>query len=410
MDDLFKNKLISAVQRFSDWLERYGEVSQDQYDFWATTCGQYAKALYYRKPLLGSIAVAPIVFLDSFLPAARRCFRKRSRFPIADAHFAMGYFYIYQVTGDEKFYQKAIHFLEMLQQTRCPGYKHSGWGYPFDWMTNSGVIQAQTPLVTTTPYVYEAFVAASEIRPNPRWSEILHSIAEHLAFDFDDTLLNDQSSACSYIPRDKLTGKKYPPVVNASAYRAFVLTEAALRFKDKRYQNIAQKNLNFVLEAQQEDGSWFYAVGEKDQFVDHFHTCFVLKNLLKVAILTGDKRFQKAIIKGLEYYKTQLLDQIGLPKPFAKEQRFTTYRRELYDYAENINLYVLLQKTRSQFGEISDYPLQDLLSRWQKPDGSFRTRQLLLGWNNVPYHRWAQSQLFRSLTFLLVYGNAKTGN
>ena len=42
--------------------------------------------------------------------------------------------------------------------------------------------------------------------------------------------------------------------------------------------------------------------------------------------------------------------------------------------------------------------LSDLLSRWQKPDGSFRTRQLLFGWNNVPYHRWAQAQLFRSLS------------
>ena len=43
----------------------------------------------------------------------------------------------------------------------------------------------------------------------------------------------------------------------------------------------------------------------------------------------------------------------------------------------------------------------DLLVRWQKSDGSFRTRQLLFGWDNVPMHRWAQSQLFRSLCFLL---------
>jgi hypothetical protein len=26
---------------------------------------------------------------------------------------------------------------------------------------------------------------------------------------------------------------------------------------------------------------------------------------------------------------------------------------------------------------------------------------LLLGWDNVPMHRWAQAQLFRSLCFLL---------
>ena len=38
---------------------------------------------------------------------------------------------------------------------------------------------------------------------------------------------------------------------------------------------------------------------------------------------------------------------------------------------------------------------------WQKADGSFRARELLLGWDNVPMHRWAQSQIFRSLCFLL---------
>jgi hypothetical protein len=29
---------------------------------------------------------------------------------------------------------------------------------------------------------------------------------------------------------------------------------------------------------------------------------------------------------------------------------------------------------------------------------SFRARELLVGWDNVPMHRWAQSQVFRSLS------------
>ena len=53
--------------------------------------------------------------------------------------------------------------------------------------------------------------------------------------------------------------------------------------------------------------------------------------------------------------------------------------------------------------------LNDLLSRWQKPDGSFRSRKLYIGWDNVPMHRWAQSQLFRSLCFLL-YNESRIQN
>ena len=37
-------------------------------------------------------------------------------------------------------------------------------------------------------------------------------------------------------------------VVNASAYRAFLLTRAASDFGEKRYQETADRNLNFVLE------------------------------------------------------------------------------------------------------------------------------------------------------------------
>jgi hypothetical protein len=42
-----------------------------------------------------------------------------------------------------------------------------------------------------------------------------------------------------------------------------------------------------------------------------------------------------------------------------------------------------------------------ILQDWVKPDGSFRGRRLMLGWDNVPMHRWAQSQMFRSLAFYL---------
>ena len=44
--------------------------------------------------------------------------------------------------------------------------------------------------------------------------------------------------------------------------------------------------------------------------------------------------------------------------------------------------------------------VDDLLANWRKKDGSFRSRRLLLGWDNVPMHRWAQAQIFRSLCLL----------
>ena len=91
----------------------------------------------------------------------------------------------------------------------------------------------------------------------------------------------------------------------------------------------------------------------------------------------------------------------GLPQPFAVAPRLTVYRHELYDYAECINLATLLRGRFPALDERLATTLADLLARWRKADGSFRSRELLFGWDNVPMHRWAQAQMFRSLAFLL---------
>jgi hypothetical protein len=46
--------------------------------------------------------------------------------------------------------------------------------------------------------------------------------------------------------------------------------------------------------------------------------------------------------------------------------------------------------------------VRGILKGWVKPDGSFRSRRLHFGWDNVPMHRWGQSQMFRALAFYLV--------
>ncbi len=61
----------TAVLRFVDWLDRYGELSHDHQSFFASDLGRAAKALYYRKPLLGKLAVAPMIFSEAFVPSAR---------------------------------------------------------------------------------------------------------------------------------------------------------------------------------------------------------------------------------------------------------------------------------------------------------------------------------------------------
>src|SRR5580704_4146874 len=115
-------KVEAAVLRFVEWLDRYGETSYDHQSYFASDLARRAKALYYTKPLLGTLAVAPMIFSEAFVPSARRMFWKPQRFPIADAHYAMGFAFLSQALGEHQYYRKAVHFLEVLKESRCPSY------------------------------------------------------------------------------------------------------------------------------------------------------------------------------------------------------------------------------------------------------------------------------------------------
>ena len=390
----------AAIDRFCGWLDGYGETSWDHQSFFASKLGRGAKALYYRQPLLGTLAVAPMIFCEAFLPSARRFFFDRQRFPIADAHYAMGFAFLAKAHDADKYYRRAVHFLEVLQETRCPGFEDYCWGYPFDWQTRHGVMKHDTPLITTVPYAYEAFSQVYAIDGNEKWLRVMQSIAAHAFSTYRDVETGPDAASCGYTPApDDPAG-----VINASAYRAFLLTKAGIELGERRYLETARRNLNFVLASQNADGSWYYAMDGERDFVDHFHTCFVMKALAKIELLTGSRECRDAIERGVRYYLKNLVDADGLPKPFSKAPRMTVYRRELYDCAESINLATLLYGRFPELDQILCNVVTELLARWQRPVGSFRARQLLIGWDNVPMHRWAQSQTFRSLTQMLFQG------
>ena len=445
-------EVSAALENFTSWLQGYGETSRDHQSFFAGPIGGRAKALYYRHKLLGTAAVGPMIFFEAFLPGARRLFHHPERFPIADAHYAMGFAFLYELTSDLRHLQRATHFLDELVASRCSGFGEYCWGYPSDWVTRNGVIKAQTPLITSTPYAYEAFLQVAELlgaedrgqrtrngceataglskdrgeRAEDRYQssevsdrrhpssavcppapdlrsltsdfcamDVAESIARHAANDIKDFPTSSTASSCSYTPFGE------GGVINAAAYRAFLLASASQVFENPDYWKIAERNLNFVLENQNTDGSWFYAVDGVRDFVDHYHTCFVMKALAKIHTLTGHAATLEALERGVAYYLRNLFAEDGLPKPFSKAPRLTVYKRELYDCAECINLCLLLRDRFPELEATLQTVVAGILRDWIKPDGSFRSRRLHFGWDNVPMHRWGQAQMFRSLAFYL---------
>src|SRR5262249_16893436 len=117
----------TAIRQFTQWLDQFGETSYDHQSYFASDLRTPAHSLYYRRPLLGTLAVSPMIVSEAFVPSARRLFWKPQRFPIADAHYAMGFAFLAQAQGSALYHRRAVHFLEVLQKSRCKEYSHYAW-------------------------------------------------------------------------------------------------------------------------------------------------------------------------------------------------------------------------------------------------------------------------------------------
>jgi hypothetical protein len=381
------------VEAFIAWLERFGERSHDPYDLWATPLGRKAKRLYYRRSIRGSLAALPFVVLDTFVPGSRRLVSAPQRYPIADAHYAMGFFAWAEAVGDARALSRAEHFLVELERSRSSGFEDFCWGLPFNWESRLGTIAAGTPLITVVPYVYEAFEAGHDATGKPSYLNVMESIARFAHDRIPATELHHgTAAAAAYSPYDRSR------VVNASSYRAYLLAAAGRRFGRAAWTTEADRNVAFVLASQRPDGSWPYAPTVGDEFIDNLHTCLVLKNLFKFWSITDRGDVLTAVRRGYKYYRHELLDEGLQPIPFALQPRASLHRRDLYDYAEGINLALLVRDVEPEAEAILQRLLQGVAGEMALADGHFVTRRLVLGRNSVPYHRWAQSQAFHALT------------
>jgi hypothetical protein len=398
--------LLAASERFADWLKAVGYASFDPYDVWGTRYGCWARKIYYEKGVLGLPLISPILLLEMFWPSARRFFVQKQRFATADAQLVLAYLNLWRVTKEREYLTRAGTVAEELVGYAIPGYAGLCWGYPFDWQTNKGFWPKNTPYITSTPYCFEAFLALYDVSGDARYFERAASAADFVYSDLKDTETGAASAAASYSPCDRTK------VINASAYRAFVLMKAAERFGRDDYREKALRNVRFILESQRADGAWLYALDNPSEaFIDHFHTCFVLKNLHKLNRILRSAEVKVAIEKGYGYYRINLFDAEDNPKSFAVEPRRQIVRLEMYNMAEAITLGALLGQEIPEATALADRLAGRLITEYQLPSGHFVTRVYNGSRRHTfPFLRWPQAQLFHALAALLATKFSKEKN
>ena len=326
--------------------ELYSLETFDPYDLWSTEIGIKVRDRYYRGELTGKVGAVSLGLLDWLTPhVSRRITHARSRnYPIVIAHEVLRLQQLHQL--DENI---AANLLKLLASsaTNPSGETGWSWGLGFPWMSKNGLYPDNIPFVTHTPYVMEALlILAKYSGSKARAMEMFYS-----TWDFLESLKvmyqDNTRLALSYAPIDEPR-----IVINANSYAtyAYALHVIHGENENKDYAiDKVNKLLQWIIDQQHENGSWdYYADNEQGNFIDCFHSCFVVKNLLKtkrllpqVSTLTADN-----IHKGWQFILRELFDSDkGLCRRFIKKHINDPYTWDLYDQAEYLNLLI-------EFGDI----------------------------------------------------------
>ena len=327
----------TLISRFAavDNLQTY-----DPYDVWKTRIGFYAKDLYNRRPLLGLPVVAPLALVDdTFNNGPRWCYRKQE-YPIVRALAALTLVAEYRKSGDATAMATARRHLEWLAENTCTGYHGHCWGLGFPYAVRRDIVYgSNTPLATMTPYALEAFAEYTETTGDPSFESVIASTMRFFDCDVQTMYEDSDTLATSYGPyRDRI-------VVNAVSYTMFAnalsLSHASRLNTGFRREKI-RKLFAYVRGQQRLDGSWLYSP-EGRSFIDCFHTCIVLKNIVKTHRLVELQGADDVIAAGYAYLKHAFLDEKRfLMRRFSVKNKPGLIRFDLYDNAETLNIAALL--------------------------------------------------------------------
>ena len=310
------------------------------------------------------------------------------------------------------FYRSEIDSLiSLLKDMVSPGYGCACWGYDFDWEARYASFEAGTPTIVATGFITNALYKSFKYAGNKNSGELLLNAAgfvKHLHKTY-----SGEGFCWSYSPFDKQA------VFNASMKAARLLTQAYIVSQDESYIDEARRAVSYVIKHQNDDGSWYYSEGDKRNWVDNFHTGYVLDCLYEYVHAVDDAEATKCMILGYEYYKdnffvsgkgSSLLSSLtNLSFPQKRESRIEQgvsiipkyYSNRIYPIDSTSSAQTILTLTRFGDMEIAGKVAEYMLGNMYDNQGHFHYRKGKFFTNRIHYMRWSTAWMFLALSYLL---------
>jgi hypothetical protein len=316
--------------------------------------------------------------------------------PKAMGLFLHAYSLLYKHSGEAAHKQQATELFEWLIANTTEGYSGQCWGYNFDWASPVKYLKAFSPTIVVSGFIAKGVFEYHQATQDPRALETLQSIAKFMHKDLAHTA--DETGVCvSY--STVTTDCCY----NASMLGAELLADIYSITGEAADRDLALRIADFTVARQQEEGHWNYSIdlptGKERTQID-FHQGYVLDSLHAVQkhCKPDHDRYQKAIKKGLDYYRERQFSDAGVaiwrvPKKWPVE---------IHNQSQGIISFTRLAAYRENSDAFAEQIAHWTVENMQGRDGHFYYKKYPAYKIKTSFIRWSQAWMFLALTELLV--------
>jgi len=228
------------------------------------------------------------------------------------ALFALAELSRYRTTTDATHADNAKKLLSEMLELGIAREKTLAFGYNFDWQSRFFYAPRGTPAIVPTAFAARALLEAFHTLQDDEYLVHARKVGEFVLTGLNRSVETDDEVCFSYTPLDRSV------IINANLLAGETLAGIGVVTGEQVHLSIAAKTVRFALQMQRANGSWAYGAGEKQGWVDNFHTVYVLLSLFRISGAMKSLRSDTfdALQRGTAYWLDNFFLDDGTPKYF----------------------------------------------------------------------------------------------
>jgi polysaccharide biosynthesis protein VpsJ len=284
--------------------------------------------------------------------------------------------------GAERYLEELPRELKVLGIPAAGG---AGWGYHFDAQTRHLYYPREIPNAVATSFVVGALLDLHEATTKPRYADLALSARPYLL-----SLLKPSS----YGPHFAYVASGSELIHNANVMVAGILARLEQLAPEPAAAAAAVDATQTTLALQAPDGIWPYGERSDLDWVDSFHTAYLLEGLLHVERAFGLGRPE--LERGLRTWQARFFRADGWARYFPDRD----FPLEAHSYASAIDLLCLLPDGDPSIGFATRVAHSAVRELWLPEANRFAFRRTSRRLNKREFMRWTNAPMFRALARL----------